>query len=210
MRGDKLFTNYYEPKLIEHNIENVVLRTYTHIRGLTTDDPENSTSIIFTPRDEMDRRMDVIFALSGEEVGMGITSIVGVGAKEKHLLLLDCAAKKTKPNDGALIEVIQSAAHSITALQDAMILRTVESYHVVGFVPLDKQEWQKQMSMSLLLKMPDGEPVMDTRYVGHCLEREYGSLRLSDYKGKPTPDFLCYITTGEDYSYVTGGENQPR
>jgi hypothetical protein len=49
------------------------------------------------------------------------------------------------------------------------------------------------MAEAILLRNKNGDSVGDVRYIGHSLERGYGSLRLSDYLGKPTPDFICYL-----------------
>ncbi len=193
MKGEKLFAKYYEPKLVEQGIDNVVLRTYTHIKGLATDDPDNSTELIFTPRKEVDRRLENMFFKTGEEKGIGITSVVSVKAKHKFLLLLDCALVVSDENEKELIHVLKSSTELMPGLVGAMVLRTLNSYHVAGFVPLGEDDWKKQMAQAILLKTEKGEPVADIRYIGHSLERGYGALRLSDYKGKPTPDFICYL-----------------
>ena len=193
MRGEKLFKKYYEPKLIEQNIDNVVLRTYTHIKGFATDDPDNSTKLIFSPRKEVDERMDNIFLETLEDKGMAITSLVSVKTEQKYLFLLDCGIEISDENEKELIAVLKEAKKSLHALESGMVLRTLNSYHVVGFVPLSKDRWYKHMAHAILMYTKFGEPIADVRYVGHSIERGYGSLRLSDYQGKPTPDFICYI-----------------
>lgn len=193
MRGEKLFKKYYEPKLIEQNIDNVVLRTYTHIKGLATDDPNNSTELIFSPRKEIDERMENIFSEGKEDKGMAITSLVSVKTEQKYLFLLDCGISVSDENEKELMNILKEARKSLSALKSAMLLRTKNSYHVIGFVPLTKDNWYKHMAHAVLMYTKSGEPVADIRYIGHSLERGYGSLRLSDYQGKPTPDFVCYI-----------------
>ncbi len=193
MKGDRLFAEHYEPGLIRQKIANVVLRTYVHIRGLATDDPENSTEIIFTPRTEVSRRMDKTFASFGEDKGMAITSIVGIGPLQQYLFLLDCSLAVSDWNEWELINVLRRSVGLSTALRDGMVLRTKNSYHVVGFCPLSLEEWHRHMAQAILLKTSEGNPISDVRYIGHSLERGYGSLRMSDYQGKPTPDFICLI-----------------
>ena len=193
MKGEKLFEEYYESKLVEQNIDNVVLRTYTHIKGLSTDDPDNSTELIFTPRKEVDRRLKNIFFKTGEEKGIGITSIVSVKAKQRFLFLLDCALLVSDQNEKELIQILKDSVEPMSGLRGGMVLRTLNSYHAVGFVPLNENDWQNHMAHAILLKTKNEEPVGDIRYIGHSLERGYGSLRISDYKGKPTPDFICYL-----------------
>lgn len=193
MKGLKLFHQYYEPKLEEIGIDNVVLRTYTHIKGLSTDDPNNSTELIFTPRQEVDERMNIIFSEIGEKKGIAITSIVSNNSSPRYLFLLDCSLKASPENEIELINVLKESFNLLPALKNGMVLRTKNSYHVIGFIPLSIEEWHAHMAQSLLLKTKNGDQIADVRYVGHSLERGYGSLRLSDYLGKPTPDFVCYL-----------------
>jgi len=193
MTNEKLFQRYYEPKLIEQNVDNVVLRTYTHIKGLSTDDPNNSTELIFTTRKEVDKKMSRIFLKVGKEKGMAITSLISQKAKPKYLFLLDCSLPISNNNEKELISILKNSLNIFPALKSGMVLRTLNSYHVVGFIPLDFKEWQNHMAQAILLKTHKGEPVSDVRYIGHSLERGYGSLRLSDYLNKPTPDFVCYF-----------------
>ncbi|MBI4276805.1 hypothetical protein HY629_03135 [Candidatus Uhrbacteria bacterium] len=194
MKGDKLFQKYYEPKLIAEGIDNIVLRTYTHIKGLATDDPDNSTALIFTPRREVDERLDAIFERSGQDCGMAVTSIVSVKTEQKYLFLLDCTLTVSEEHERELIDGVYGAMDHLPALRRGMLLRTIHSYHLIGFTPLDKEEWQQHMAQALLLHSSKREAIGDARYIGHSLERGYGSLRISDYQNKPTPDFICYFT----------------
>jgi len=189
----KLFQKYYEPKLIEQNVDNIVLRTYTHIQGLATDDPNNSTKLIYIPREELDKKMTQIFSQTGKERGMAITSLISQKTKQKYLFLLDCSLSVSDGNEKELISVLKKSSKLLPALKSGMVLRTKNSYHVIGFIPLSFDEWQKQMAQSILLRTKKGENIADIRYIGHSLERGYGSLRLSDYMNKPTPEFVCYL-----------------
>lgn len=193
MIGEKLFKNYYEPKLIEQGIENIVLRTYTHIKGLSTDDPDNSTELVFTPRIEVDKRLEDIFYVNGENKGMAVTSLVSHKTEQKYLFLLDCSLSVSDENENELIEILKKSTNLLPALESSMLLRTKNSYHLVCFVPLNKEEWQNHMAQAILLCNSKKEHIGDVRYIGHSLERTYGSLRISDYQGKPTPDFICYL-----------------
>ncbi|MEQ1561712.1 MAG: hypothetical protein ABL899_03275 [Nitrospira sp.] len=188
-----LFKNYYEPKLLEQGVDNIVLRTYTHIKGFSTDDPNNSTELIFTPQKEVSRRINDIFSKTKLEKGVAITSIVSFKTSQKFLFLLDCGISVSDKNEKELISIIKKSKKKMKGLKRAMVLRTLNSYHVVGFVPLSFEEWQNHMAEAILLRNKKGESVGDIRYIGHSLERGYGSLRLSDYLGKPTPEFVCYI-----------------
>ncbi len=193
MKGDKLFTEHYEPGLVRQGIENVVLRQYTHIKGFATDDPDNSTRLIFTPSREVDGRLDSLAQLHGEQFGVSISSLVSHKTEQKWLFLLDCALAVREKHERELLKILRTSIHFLPALRDGMVLRTANSYHVASFVPLSKDEWQRHMAQAILLCTRSGKPVADVRYVGHSLERSYGSLRLTDYQGKPTPDFICDI-----------------
>lgn len=193
MKGDKLFKKYYEPKLAEQGIDNIVLRTYKHIKGFETDDPENSTSLIFSPRKEVDKRLEDIFSKEEQDRGIAVTSIVSFETEERLLFLLDCSLPISKDNEKQLIELLKSGKKFLPGLESGMILRTLNSFHVVGFSPLRKEEWYDHMGRVILMRVKSGEPVGDIRYIGHSIERGYGSLRITDYLNKPTPDFICYI-----------------
>lgn len=191
MRGEKLFKKHYEPRLIENGVDNVVLRAYTHIQGLHTDDPENSTELIFSPTKEVDERLNDIFYHNGTQQGVAITSIISVDAKERRLFLLDCGLPITSENEEELTSLLSSKP--LKALEKNMLLRTQNSYHIIGFVPLSIEEWHEHMAQAILMRTASGNTVSDIRYIGHSLERGYGSLRLTDYKGKPTPDFIYSV-----------------
>jgi hypothetical protein len=193
MKDDKLFVERYEPRLKRQSIGNVVLRVYEHTPGVVPDDPEHSTKIIYTPRDEVDGRMTDLYSVSGEGRGIAITSLVSARAQQMHLFLLDCALPVATANTLKLVKVLRAAKNSMAALSDSMLLKTQNSYHVAGFLPLYQWEWAEHMGRALLLRTSDGQQVADVRYVGHSLDRGYGSLRISDYMGKPTPDFVCDI-----------------
>ncbi|MBX4212446.1 hypothetical protein KW787_03280 [Candidatus Pacearchaeota archaeon] len=190
-RDHKLFLNHYEPGLTRNNLVNVVLRIYSHIKGLETDDPENSTELIFTPRSEVDQKLDKISELFREDRGIAITSLVGRSAELKHLFLLDCKLEASVENDSKVVEAFR-CSKGFTALSDGMILKTQNSYHIAGFVPLEFNKWIDHMGSALLLRTADGIPIADHRYIGHSLKRGYGSLRISDYQGKPLPIFLAH------------------
>lgn len=194
MTGEKIFKKYYEPKLIKHNIDNVVLRTYAHIKGLNIDDPKNSTELIFTPRKEANKRIGDIFSKTKESRGISISSLISHNTQQKYLFLLDCTIPVSKKNEKELITSLEKSTDLLYALKDGMLLRTTNSYHVVGFIPLSKDEWQKHMAYAILLRTSKGEDIADIRYIGHSLERGYGCLRISDYENKPTPDFVCYLS----------------
>jgi len=192
MTGEKIFQKYYEPKLIKQEIANVVLRTYIHIKG-STGDMANYGEVIFTPRNEVDKRLNDLFAKTGTQKGISITSLVSHKHTQKYLFLLDYSLSVSKKNETELIRVLTNSTGILPALKKGMILKTKNSYHVVGFIPLEKDVWHKHMAEAILLRTSKGEDISDIRYIGHSLERGYGCLRVSDYEDKPTPDFVCYI-----------------
>lgn len=193
MKGDKLFADWYGPGLRRNGIDNVVLRLYEHTPGRTADDPENSTQLVYSPRDEVDGRMTDLFSVFNEGRGIAVTSIVSRRAKQMYLFLLDCVLPVSNANTLKLLHILRAAKSDMNALSDSMLLQTENSYHVVGFLPLYQREWTEHMGRALLLKVAGNQQVADARYVGHSLDRGYGSLRISDYMGKPTPNFICHI-----------------
>jgi hypothetical protein len=193
MRSDKLFKEYYEPKLTQHNVNNVVLRTYEHLSGQNLDDPKKETELVFSLREEVDTRLDKIFSEYENKKGIAISSIVGVGTEQKYLLLLDCGLNISDENQKSIIENLKNISKVSPEFTDSMILKTKNSYHIVCFTPLTKEKWVELMGQSLLLRNTDNEFVVDVRYAGHSLVRGYGSLRINDYEDKETPDFVCYL-----------------
>lgn len=194
MRLEKIFEKYYEPKLIEHDIDNIVLVTYAHTKGLMTDDPKKPREVIFTPRKEVDKRIGDIFSKTKETRGISISSLISHNNRQKFLFLLDCSIPVSKKNEKELLETLKKSTDILYALKDGMILRTKNSYHVVGFIPLTRDEWQKHMAYAILLRTSKDQDIADVRYIGHSLERGYGCLRISDFENKPTPDFVCYLS----------------
>ncbi|MFM2357702.1 MAG: hypothetical protein RJA61_439 [Candidatus Parcubacteria bacterium] len=193
MKREKIFKKYYESKLAEQEINNVVLVTYIHTKGLMMDDINNSRELIFTPLTEVDNRIKNIFSNTGEKRGISISSLISHKNEQKYLFLLDCKLPISDKNEKELVLSIHKSKHLLPALKNGMILRTQNSYHVVGFIPLSKEEWQKHMAYAILLRTNTDEDIADMRYIGHSLERGFGCLRVSDYEEKPTPDFVCYL-----------------
>jgi len=193
MKGDELFIEHYHPGLVAADVGNVVLRIYQHIVGLASDDPNRSTRVIYSPRDEVEDRLTLISDLFGEEYGVAITSTVSNGVLQRNLLLLDCSLPVSDENEQDLRMSIRSMQRHLPGLAPGMLLRTIHSYHLVGFNPLTLEDWQAQMAKSILVRTVNGQPIVDVRYVGHSLERGYGSLRINDYQDKPTPDYICDI-----------------
>ena len=121
MKGDRLFTEHYEPRLLKQGIENVVLRQYTHVIGFATDDPENSTRLIFTPRKEVDGRLDSLAQLYGEEFGVSITSLVSHRTEQKWLFLLDCGISVSRKHERELLETLRAREQSLPALRGGIV-----------------------------------------------------------------------------------------
>ncbi|MGC1520222.1 MAG: hypothetical protein WA803_01670, partial [Steroidobacteraceae bacterium] len=53
------------------------------------------------------------------------------------------------------------------------------SFHAYGLQLISPGEWREFMAKLLLLNLPEGEHLIDARWVGHRLVAGYGALRWS-------------------------------
>jgi hypothetical protein len=59
------------------------------------------------------------------------------------------------------------------------VYATGRSAHVYGLGPIAEENLVPFFARALLLNLPDEEPIVDVRWIGHRLEAGYGSLRWS-------------------------------
>lgn len=75
-------------------------------------------------------------------------------------------------------------------VENFKIFESGSSYHAYSTELLSQEDWIRFMGIILLLNPPDGESMVDTRWVGHRLLGGFGSLRWScntlQYKKLPT------------------------
>jgi len=194
MKGEKIFREYYAPQLSAKYVDNVVLRVYDYIPELPMKEQiDGHATLIFSPLGEVEERIEKIFTETGESRGIGLTSIVSVRSMQKFLFLLDCSLPVCDESEEELLKIFRNSDDILPGVKSGMALRTKNSYHIAGFVPLDRQSWYEHMAHAILLKTEKGAPVADTRAVGYNISRGYGTLRINDYKEKPTPDFICFL-----------------
>jgi hypothetical protein len=59
------------------------------------------------------------------------------------------------------------------------VYATGRSAHVYGLSPIAEADLVPYFARALLLNLPEEEPIVDVRWIGHRLEAGYGSLRWS-------------------------------
>ena len=93
----------------------------------------------------------------------------------RHLPLLDFRHPVTDEASDAFVTAMQRLGES-----DGALLASTRSYHYYGFVPRDLEGWRRFMSQALLLS-----PLVDARFVGHCLIDDLACLRLDPFPTHP-------------------------
>jgi hypothetical protein len=101
---------------------------------------------------------------------LAISSEVALNSGQPaHIPLIDFQCRQSPQNLAHLTVAMKHAQPS-----GGIILRTVESYHFYGKSLLTPGEWQGFIGRCLLL-----EPLVDVRYLGHCLLDGFAALRIS-------------------------------
>jgi hypothetical protein len=94
----------------------------------------------------------------------------------RHLPLLDFRHPVSDEASDAFVIAMRRLGES-----DGALLASTRSYHYYGLVPRDLEEWRRFMSQALLLS-----PLVDARFVGHCLIDDLACLRLDQFPSHPT------------------------
>lgn len=89
-----------------------------------------------------------------------------------HIPMIDCYGEL----DGAKVDRIIAASKDFE-LEAIYIFYSGRSYHIYGIGLMDPDMWRRFMGRILLLNMPDQDPLVDARWVGHRLLAGYGTLR---------------------------------
>ncbi len=193
MKPEDLFREYYLSNLLKNGVDNLVFRKYSHSIGANIDNPKDKTNLIFSNIILINEVLSKLFLTDDSTYGIAITSIVTHKTEIKFLFLLDCSLSISNENEKEVINIINKFKTNLKAFTNAMLIKTDKSYHIASFVPLSIEEWRYHMAQALLMQTSRGENIADIRYVGHSLERDYGSLRFSAYEDKKVPEFICYI-----------------
>jgi hypothetical protein len=115
---------------------------------------------------------------------LAIHSKVSVNGEEKHIPMLDL-----------LSEFQPGMIASISSLMKSMGIKEFEVYlsgrsaHVYGLTLISSSGLMRFFASALLLNLPDQNPIVDSRWIGHRMLAGYGSLRWSfntkQYLGYP-------------------------
>jgi hypothetical protein len=96
-----------------------------------------------------------------------------------HLPMLDLQCSVSNENERVIL-----AAMRILGEQRGALATSGRSYHYYGFEPREPVDWRRFMTHAILLT-----PLVDVRYVAHCLLENLACLRVEDhpsYPGEPT------------------------
>jgi hypothetical protein len=92
-----------------------------------------------------------------------------------NLPLLDFRCEVTEANANAILEALRLIGEG-----RGVLLNSGRSFHYYGLVPRHKDGWSRFMSFAILLA-----PLVDTRYVAHCLIEGVGCLRVDSHPAHP-------------------------
>ena len=95
-----------------------------------------------------------------------------------HLPMMDFKPTPGRQNLKLITEFIRE-----TGLK-GVILESGASYHFLGFVALNPDEWVRFLGKSLLA------PYADARWIGHSLMTGTSALRITSHPSKPTVPFV--------------------
>jgi hypothetical protein len=98
------------------------------------------------------------------------------GGDTAQLPLLDFQCEVCEQNVDALV-----VALNLLGQRRGALLASGRSYHYYGYDPLNQKEWYQFMSRAALL-----DPLVDVRYVAHCLIDDLACLRLDAHSAHPT------------------------
>jgi hypothetical protein len=98
------------------------------------------------------------------------------GGEIAQLPLLDFQCEVRELN----VDAIRVALELLGQRRGAL-LESGRSYHYYGYDPLNQKEWRQFMSRAVLL-----DPLVDIRYVAHCMIDDLACLRLDAQLAHPT------------------------
>ncbi len=129
----------------------------------------------------------------GEGEELALHSKLKIGARTFHMPMIDFAA------EGPLSEnVIDRIRYFLPreVMLNLAFFDSGRSYHAYSLELLSPREWTRFMGRILLINPSGGEPIIDSRWVGHRLIGGYCSLRWSNNSGKylKTPSAIQRFT----------------
>lgn len=105
---------------------------------------------------------------------IGLSSKMYIDGNEFYLPQIDFIGKKPI---NEILPYLQPL-HNFLNYTPFYIYDTGKSYHGYFDTKLSKKEWYKYLGQLLLVNSPENE-IIDSRWVGHCLNRECSVLRLT-------------------------------
>jgi hypothetical protein len=125
-------------------------------------------------RDEVGfNKIDHLLNFLPNNTALAVCSVVILKNKHSaHIPMLDFQCQKSEEN----LKYISAAMLRVES--EGIIVASPHSYHFYGKSLLTNEKWTAFIGRSLLL-----EPLIDVRYLGHCLLDGFAALRVSEYGG---------------------------
>lgn len=193
MDGDKMFIEHFFVNLRSKGVTSLVLRSYRHDKGHAHDDPNKNVALYSVALDRARNAITRIFEERPNADRIAVTSLVTIGTRRQRLLFLDFAISISFEHERLVRTALAAMKADFPKLYGTgVLMRTKNSYHYVGLTPLTLSEWRKAMGLSLLLGGHD-HTLIDARYIGHSLLRNYGALRVCDRDTLSAPTLCTFI-----------------
>jgi hypothetical protein len=103
-----------------------------------------------------------------------------IDGSEAHLPLLDFHCEVANENAIAIVDAMKFLGQTQGA-----VVESGNSYHYYGFEPLTLEEWRHFMTYCILLS-----PLIDTRYIAHCLLEDMACLRIDARPNQDNEPFI--------------------
>lgn len=135
---------------------------------------EDQRERIKVPLDEVTSswlRSQFLSLESGQDLAMH--SRLTLDRRVRHIPMIDCATSSRQS-----VRELQSLLSGVIKA-DVRLFWSGRSFHCYGIKPVTVTGWARLMGIALLANLPDVEPIVDTRWVGHRLLGGYSALRWS-------------------------------
>lgn len=152
-----------------------------------------------SPKELLSGRLDGIMAnASDQDYVVGLCSVVSLESASstthlKHFLMLDIDLPPTPENIDVAVQKIKQ---DMGVKSGFLIASSEQGMHFLGGNLYKEDDLSQLYGLSLLMKGPRGENLVDSRNVGHILEsRKFvATLRISGRKGqKDIPKIIATI-----------------
>lgn len=176
------------PKIAEINpsITHFQLRLYKHtigqgIESFKVDSEYHTVSIT-----DLEKVASIIQSFEDKGWMVGLTSKVITTSGTQHLLMLDFSIPISKESENQIIEKMEifNKSGDISYKLDGYLIQTTNSYHYLGKHITGEHNFIHFLGSSLLFRHADQSYfVVDDRWLGYSLKRNFGTIRIGRKNG---------------------------